>query len=89
VTAIRTAGEPCRAGEFVVPSESHPGESWRVLWITEGTAHCFCPGFAHRGRCRHLNEVALAIEIEARQTSESERAIAALKLQELERVFSR
>ena len=92
VTAVRTSGEPCGPGEWVVPSATSPGATWTVFWRTEGVHFCFCPGFQHRGTCRHLAAVALAVEVEARQsleqTTESERAIAALKLRELERIFS-
>jgi hypothetical protein len=91
--AVRTTGEPCGAGTFVVPSASTPGHSWTVFWVTEGTAHCFCAGFAHRGTCRHLAAVALAIEVEARQsleqTTPAGRAEAAAKLAELAEEFAR
>lgn len=90
--AVRTTGEPCGPGEWIVPSATSPGATWTVFWQTEGTAFCFCPGFQHRGTCRHLAAVALAVEVEARQsleqTTDSERALAALKLRELERIFS-
>jgi hypothetical protein len=90
--AVRTSGEPCGAGEWLVPSATMPGATWTVFWRTEGVHFCFCPGFQHRATCRHLAAVALAVEVEARQsleqTTESERAIAALKLQELERIFN-
>lgn len=92
VTAIRTEGEPMHAGAFVVPSKSAPGATWTVLWITEGTAHCFCPAFQHRGTCRHVAEVAHAIEIEARGSLETatpaSKAAAGARLAELEREFS-
>jgi uncharacterized Zn finger protein len=92
MTAVRASGEPCGPGEWVVPSATDRNHFWRVLWQTEGVHFCFCPGFQHKGTCRHLAAVALAIEIEARQsleqTTDAERAIAALKLAELERIFS-
>ena len=50
--AVRTSGEPCGAGTFVVPSASTPGHTWTVFWVTEGVSWCGCPAFAHRETCR-------------------------------------
>lgn len=82
-----------RAGSFAVPSGSHPGVNRVVIWITEGTAHCFCEGFQHRGTCRHVAETALAVEIEARQSLEratrATRAEAASALAAIAQEFDR
>ena len=43
---------------MVVGSRSHPGESYRIQLAEDGSLRCGCPGFAFRGRCRHVREVA-------------------------------
>lgn len=89
MTAVRIEGQECGPGAFCVPSATFPGEAWTVLWRTEGIAWCPCPGFQRRQRCRHVAEVALAIEIESRQApTEATRAAAAARLQEIERMFA-
>jgi len=87
--AVRVDGEPCRAGTFAVPSATFPGEVYHVVWQTEGLAFCGCPGHQHRGACKHVAAVALAIEVEARQAATPEtRAEAAARLAHIAEVFS-
>lgn len=91
--AVRTGGEPAGKGAFAVPSATMPGESWLVEWISEGACWCPCPAFARRQACRHVAAVALAVEIEAREsvarTTPAQRADAAARLAAIEKEFSR
>jgi hypothetical protein len=91
VTAIRLSGEPAGPGEFAVDSATTPGEQWRVFWRTYDVAFCGCPSFTHRRRCRHLEQVALAIEVEARETvaagTPETRAAAAARLDHIAKEF--
>lgn len=90
--AVRLTGEPASRGTFSVPSRSLPGTSHVVIWITEGVCFCDCHGFSHRQECRHIEQVALAIETEAREavarTTPEQRAAAAARLAQLEKEFS-
>lgn len=92
MTAIRTSGEPAGRGVFCVPSASTPGAVWDVVWIGGGTQWCGCPGFAQRGTCRHVEQVALAVELEAREaksnTTPESRAAAAVRMQRIEEEFA-
>lgn len=89
--AVRTSGEPAGRGVFCVPSASTPGAVWDVLWITSGTCWCGCPRFALKGQCRHVEAVAAAVEIEAREakanTTPESRASAAGRLQRIAAEF--
>lgn len=90
--AMRLTGEPAARGTFSVPSRSLPGTSHVVIWITEGVCFCDCHGFSHRQECRHIDQVALAIEVEAREakanTTPESRAAAASRLSEIEEEFA-
>jgi len=92
MSAHRLSGEPPGKGEFCVPSRTFPGEHWTVIWISEGLAYCGCHGFSHRQECRHVAEVALAIEIEARDlvqgSTAASRAEAQARLEHIEKEFS-
>lgn len=89
--AVRTQGEPPGPGTFVVPSATFPGEVHTVFWQHEAAAWCACLGFMHRGRCRHVEHVALAVEIEARQLGVSAtpetRAVADARLDQIAQEF--
>jgi hypothetical protein len=89
--AVRVSGETAGPGEFTVPSDSMPGESWHVFWRTEDTFWCGCPAHAHRGVCRHVQQVALAVELEARDSltraTPETRAAAAARLAAIETLF--
>ena len=87
--AVRTAGEPCGPGEFAVPSRTFPGETWAVVWQTPELHFCGCPAHHRRQSCRHVQAVALAVEVEARQAIPLERRqLAAARLTEIEEMFS-
>lgn len=88
--AVRLSGAPPGSGEFAVPSRTTtPGEAWVVYWVAEGTCWCGCPGFARRQACRHVQAVAQAIEVEARQGATPERrAEAEARLREIEAEFA-
>lgn len=93
MTAVRLTGEPASRGDFAVPSATMPGEHWTVVWVTEGVAWCGCPAFQRKQTCRHVEQVALAVEIEAREmvaasTPES-RAEAAARLNQIAEEFAR
>lgn len=68
--AVRVEGEAMRPGWFVVPSATFPGEEWRVRFQAPGMCWCPCPGFSHRGNCRHADLTADAVEQEARASLE-------------------
>lgn len=88
-SATRLSGEPAGVGAFSVPSATMPGETWTVLYQGSALMHCFCPAFAHRATCRHVEAVALAVEVEARTPVTPERrADAARRLTQLEEMFA-
>lgn len=93
MSATRLTGSPARRGTFSVPSASMPGVVHHVIWITEATAFCDCHGFSHRQECRHVQQVALAVEIEARDlvsnSTPEQRAEAAARLARIEEEFAR
>ena len=62
----RLDGALAGPGTFRVPSASMPGETWTVHYQSEGAALCYCPGFAHRQKCRHVEAVERLIKLEAR-----------------------
>jgi hypothetical protein len=90
--AVRTSGEPAARGSFAVPSATMPGESWVVEWVGEGACWCGCPAFARKQSCRHVQAVALAVEIEAREavarSTPETRAEAAGRLLTIEKEFA-
>lgn len=44
---------------YEIPSKSTPDTRW-VVEVDGTTGTCGCPGFTHRGKCRHVR-IALAI----------------------------
>lgn len=90
--AIRTGGEPCGPGSFVVPSRSSPGAVWTVFYRTSDVSWCACPRHENTGRCWHVEQVALAIEVEVResfaQSTPESRAAAAARLAQIAQEFS-
>jgi len=60
------------ANRWEVPSASQPEP--RLVVRHAGALTCDCPAGFHRGRCRHISQVAAAIEAEAQATWHSERA---------------
>jgi hypothetical protein len=89
VTALRTSGEPCQAGVFLVPSRSVPGDTYGLTLRGDGTIVCPCPSFHHRQRCRHADAVALAVEIEQQQAAQLTREAAAARIEEIAQEFAR
>lgn len=91
--AVRLEGKPGGAGAFAVPSHSSPGESHVIFWQHEAAHWCGCVGHELRGSCRHVEAVALAVEVEARQLLEQatpeSRADAAARLARIEEEFAR
>jgi hypothetical protein len=41
---------------YYIESQSSPGKDHRVVHYGNGIFECPCPGFAHRGYCRHTTE---------------------------------
>lgn len=64
MSATRINGKPGEPGEFAVPSASHPGETWRLLWIDADRHRCDCPAHRFRGRCRHADAATAAVAAE-------------------------
>lgn len=93
MSATRLTGEPAGRGSFVVPSATMPGERWAVEWVGAGSCWCGCPGFTRKQTCRHVEAVALAVEVEARDAvanaTPEQRAAAAARLDQIEELFAR
>ena len=64
MSAERVRGEAGGHGTFAVPSASHPGEAWTVVWWAADGHMCRCPGHGFRGRCRHADAVTALVEAE-------------------------
>lgn len=58
------------ANRWEVPSASQPEP--RLVVRHAGALTCDCPAGFHRGRCRHITQVAAAIEAEAQATWRTE-----------------
>lgn len=91
MSATRLTGTPAGPGEFVVPSRSAPGHLWTVFWQHETAHWCGCARHHHTASCHHVQIVAEAVEIEAREslarhTPES-RAAAAARLAHIAQEF--
>jgi hypothetical protein len=54
----RTRGESGGPGAFGVPSATVAGRVWTVELRTADTLWCPCPGYQHRGSCRHAEAAA-------------------------------
>jgi hypothetical protein len=83
-SATRLNGEPGGCGEFAVPSASCPGACHTVIWRCADVHWCDCPAHQRRRTCRHVQAVALAVEVEAHRPATPERrAFAARRLAEI------
>lgn len=63
-----------------------------MTWVGEATHWCPCPAHHRKNTCRHVAAVALAVEVEARESLASgtpeTRAAAAARLQAIEEEFA-